>query len=73
MTMNQFTKAHEGQSVVYSHPDGGSVSATIRSVTPGVGAHIRYAVPYNGVIGVLVEETNWNRLTLFGDAKFLVI
>lgn len=71
-TANIFTKRHEGEAVVYSHPDGGSVSARIKFVKPRVSVHLRYAVPYNGERAAIVPRYSWHRLTLFGDAKFLV-
>lgn len=70
---NVFTKQHEGEAVVYSHPDGGSVSARIKFVQPGDVVHLRYAVPYNGARGAVVGRAEWNRLTLFGNSKFLVV
>lgn len=73
--MNRFTKRHEGEAVVYSHPDGdgGSVSATILFVRPRTSVHLGYAVPYAGERTTIVARKDWDRLTLFGDAKFLCV
>lgn len=69
----RYNKSHEGEAVVYAHPDGGSVSAVIRYVEPNTALHLRYAVPYNGVTGTVVAARDWDRLTLFNGAKFLAI
>lgn len=73
MKKNIFTKRHEGEAVVYSHPDGGSVSAIILHVRPRTSVHLGYAVTYAGERTTIVARKDWDRLTLFGNNKFIVV
>lgn len=58
-------KLTPGQAVVYSHPDGGSVSATVQ-LTPRNGAVVlSFAVPYRGVWLARVSKTDRFRITPF--------
>jgi len=68
-----FSTLDVGESVVYSHPDGGSVSARILYVKARTIVQLGYAVPYAGEKTTVVPKDQWHRLTRFGAEKFLAL
>ncbi len=71
--MKNFTYKDEGAAVVYAHSNGGSVSAIIEWVRPGLSVGLRYAVPFGGEKTTLVPKCHWDRLTVFPrNSMFLV-
>lgn len=61
MKQKAFTKSDELQSVVYTHPDGGSVSAKIVKV--GHLVYLRYAVPYDGETSATLTHSDADSLS----------
>jgi hypothetical protein len=74
MIPHKYTNKDKGRSVVYEHPHGDSVSATITQVNPNGNVVLRFAVPLRGIQSATVLPTDTaRRLTLFPVNSYFLV